>query len=90
MKLLFQEHNFNLYEFRYFQSTDSIEVAKAGVWTYKMSRQRSGLFVCNCPGSVYHGKCWHEKMVKLLMGSEDINEPWCEWAEDYERMMKVN
>ena len=88
MKVLFTNHNSMLYEFHYYSSTDRIEVAKAGLWTYTMKRQRSGLFVCNCPGGVYHGHCWHTKMVKLLMDSEDINEPWCQWAEEYEREMK--
>jgi len=58
-----------------------IEITKGDLFTYLM-RWNDHLFVCNCPGAVYHRRCWHSEMVELLMNQKDIKEPWAKWAEE--------
>lgn len=81
MKLLKTTHNNITYEFRLLELVQVIEITKDDHFTYIM--KRSGrLFVCNCPGFKYRHKCWHERMVKLLLMQDTLIEPWCQWAEE--------
>ena len=88
MKLLYVIHKSIEYEFRLLEHARVIQVTKDcdnpfEEMTYEM-RWVSGHFRCNCPGSVFHGKCWHSGVVNALCQQLSINEPWARWAEDTE------
>lgn len=85
MKLLNVSHNKKDYEFRLLESCRVIEVTKADVFTYILKWSVS-LFRCNCPGSVYHGKCWHSSIIGQLKDQPTITEPWADIAEEAGRM----
>ncbi len=82
MKQLFIYHNELQYEFRLLEQSNVIQVIKADVLTYEMKVGRQPFFICNCPGSVFRGKCWHLGYVKDLLSMPSINEPWTQWAEE--------
>jgi len=88
MKVLTKQHNGILYEFELLESARIIDVVKAGVPTYEM-RWSTSLFVCNCPGSVYHRKCWHTSVIAELKAQPSITEPWAEWSEDAGKMRRT-
>lgn len=92
MKILNVSHKSKDYEFRLLEQSRVIEVTKAGRFHYLMKWSVS-LFVCDCPGAVFHKQCWHTDMIRLLKQQQSITEPWAEWAEEagrirYERSIK--
>lgn len=89
MKLLTVTHNNISYEFRYLESVRVIEISKGDRFAYFM-KWTGRFFYCNCPGARYHHKCWHTRMVKLLLMQDDNFEPWTEWAEEAGRMTYEN
>jgi hypothetical protein len=90
MKLLtINKDNIN-YEFRYLERSKVVEITKASRFTYLMKVDRRGLFVCSCPGSKYHHRCWHSKMIKLLLTQPSIASTYPflnDLAEEAGRMM---
>ena len=87
MKLLTVNHKGINYEFRLLEYAKVIQVTKdidypfAEV-TYVMTWRRKGnKFCCGCPGSMFHGKCWHSEMVNSLCQQPSVNEPWTVLAE---------
>lgn len=85
MKLLNISHKSIEYEFRLLERTRVIQIIKANVLAYEM-RWSVSLFVCSCPGSKFHSKCWHTDMVAPLKQMPSVTEPWAEWAEEAEVM----
>jgi len=81
MKQLFVNYKNTQYEFRFLELSRVIEIFKAGRYTYSMKCTAS-LFICNCPGSFYHRKCWHSEMIAEVMNTQEITEPWIDWAEE--------
>ena len=90
MKLLtVNKDNIN-YEFRYLEQSKVVEITKASQFTYLMKVDCRGLFVCSCPGSKYRGKCWHSKMIKLLLTQPSVASTYPflnDLAEEAGRMM---
>lgn len=86
MKILIVNHKNINYEFRLLEQAKVIQITK-GInnpfeeLSYEMF-WKGNKFHCNCPGSRFHGKCWHSEMVNLLCQQLSINEPWARWAED--------
>ena len=85
MKLLYTIHKGINYEFRLLEQSKVIQITKDcdrqfEEMTYEM-KWRGNKFVCGCPGSMFHGKCWHGKMVNLLCQQLSITEPWAALAE---------
>lgn len=87
MKILETIHKHKMYEFRYLEESKLVQISKEGVFHYRIS-SASGQFVCNCPGSIYHNKCWHMTMLPQLLTQPSVNEPWAQWAEDAERIKR--
>ena len=86
MKLLYVTHKGHQYEFRLLEQAKIIQVTKDSnrlyeEMTYEM-KWKGNKFHCNCPGSRFHGKCWHSGMVNLLCQQLSINESWTELAEE--------
>ena len=81
VKLLSIQRNNLIYEFRLLEACNVIEVSKGKVFTYTITKPGK-YFRCTCPGSRYHGKCWHLEMVRSLMSQGSVDEPWTEWAEE--------
>ena len=86
MKILIVNHKDINYEFRLLEQVKVIQITKEcnspfEELTYEM-KWKGSKFHCNCPGSRFHGKCWHSGMVNLLCQQLSINEPWAIWAED--------
>jgi len=90
MKVLQIEHKGLLYSFEYMEQSDIILVVKDNIPVYQIkinwSLAADEQFICNCPGSVWHQKCWHTSVIPQLIAQPSINEPWCEWAEEARRM----
>ena len=84
MKVLQTEHKGILYSFEYMEQSDKVIVVKDDKPTYeiKMHWSADEQFVCNCPGSVWRGKCWHIEMIPQLIAMPSITEPWADWAEE--------
>ena len=70
------------YLFRLYERVNEIDVFKNGLVTYSMAEQRTGLLNCTCPGSTYHGKCWHKGTVRELKEQPTIDGLWAEWGEE--------
>lgn len=83
MKLLLIKHKGQMYQFRLMEESSKILIIKGNEMKYTMSVGKNGCFDCNCPGSTYHGHCWHNRMVKPLLNMPIMDMPWCEWAEEY-------
>jgi len=82
VKLLTINRKGILYEFRYLEHSEVVEISKDGEFTYLMRLSRAGQFICDCPGSRYRHKCWHSNMLTELFSQPEIREPWAEWAEE--------
>ena len=87
MKLLTTEHKNIPYEFRLLERTRQVQVIKANVYTYTI-RCSVGLFLCDCPGAKFHGKCWHLSIIGQLKRQPALTEPWTEWAEEAGEIME--
>ena len=81
MKLLNVSHKSINYEFRLMEHSMVVQVTKADTFAY-LIKLKSGLFYCNCPGAIYHGKCWHVSVIPQLVSMPSVKEHWAEWAED--------
>jgi hypothetical protein len=81
MKILSTTHNGIRYKFRYLDKCGVVEVMKDDQLTYTI-KWTGRLFVCDCPGSRYHGRCWHLSMIPLLVVQEDENDLWASLAEE--------
>lgn len=86
MKQLFIYHNSIQYEFRLLEQSNIVQIIKADVLTYLMKLNHRSFFVCNCPGSIYHGRCWHYSYISNLLSMPSINEFWAQIAEEAEVM----
>lgn len=85
MKLLNISHGGLDYEFRLLELSNIIQITKGDNLTYRPNyiiEVRNNYFECNCPGSKYHGKCWHMTMIPKLFAQSSVQEPWAEWAEE--------
>ena len=86
MKILIVNHKGINYEFRLLEQSKVIQVTK-GIdnpfeeLSYEM-HWKGNKFRCNCPGSRFHGKCWHSEMVKSLCQQPSIEEPWARMVEE--------
>jgi len=74
------EHKGIEYEFRYLELSRLVQITKGDTFTYEM-RLKGRLFVCNCPGYKYWGKCWHRSVIDELLQVPTVDEPWAWWAE---------
>lgn len=102
MKKLEVRHKGILYSFEYMERSDRILVIKGEVPHYEIKvifNSGAVTFNCNCPGSTWHGYCWHldgdMKAEPPYSGPEQIitqdsleEEPWVEWAEEAALMEK--
>jgi len=89
MKLLTVNYRNLTYEFRLLEQSSVVEIYKESKFTYLINLSTK-LPKCNCPGAVFHKKCWHPEMVPLLNNQETIKEPWSQWAEEAGRMKYEN
>jgi len=74
------------YEFRFFESTRTVQIIKDDQFTYHIKWNTSH-WKCSCPGARFHGKCWHVTMIGELKHQPSISEPWALWAEEAEKLM---
>lgn len=89
MKELIVQKNLTNYEFRFLELTNVIEIYKESKFMYliNLSTKKPN---CNCPGSIYHKKCWHLGMVKFINQQESIKEPWALMTEEAGEMKYVH
>lgn len=81
MKLLIINHKNLNYEFRLLEQSSVVEIYKESIFTYLIDLSTK-LPKCDCPGAIYHKKCWHPEMLPLLNNQESIKEPWALWCEE--------
>jgi len=87
MKVLELEHKGLPYCFELYETTGEVCVLKNGKHTYTMTlTKKTKEWICNCPGSVYRGSCWHESVISFLLQQPVVSEPWAEWAEEASQM----
>lgn len=83
MKILTIEHKNIPYKFRYLNQSGIIEITKGDQFIPAYTMKWNGrLFVCDCPGNQYHGKCWHKEVILSLMVQEDENDLWASLSEE--------
>lgn len=83
MKSLNTTHKNIHYSFDLFERSQTILVTKNNKLTYKINSDG----FCNCPGNVYHHRCWHVTMIPLLLKQPSSIDPWAEFAEEAQEMM---
>ena len=85
MKILIVNHKGINYEFPLLDQSKVIQITKGcdnlfEELMYEM-KWKGNKFHCNCPGSRFHGKCWHVGIVNQLCQQLSIKEPWAEFSE---------
>jgi len=83
MKVAEKEHNDILYRFEFYEQSNIIDIYKENILTYKINVSKHNKILCNCPGFIYHRRCWHSIYALIVLMSKSIKEPWAEWAEDF-------
>ena len=81
MKVLYKSHNNSTYEFRLLEQCNTVEIKKDGTLHYLIHKGKRTWF-CNCPGAVYHHKCWHLSMLAPLFKQPSLTWPVAEWCEE--------
>ena len=81
MKIVLVKHNKIFYQFRLMEKSKQILIIKGDEIPYRMTVGRRGYFECSCPGSKYHGRCWHQKILGALFKQPRLGFWWDDIAE---------